>query len=296
MKKLGDGRSISWQPLVLFSHFQWVFLFSSFSFLRSALHLNQSAGRGRGDWGGGSEVVEMTYRDHDSQMASLKRNNSDKSRRETRVRSCCQRFIGSCIFLVSTDVPWDFASVLHCYHPTLAPCDHVAAHTHTHPARTHARKGPSYSTPSAAIRHLNSGAIPVRLLNATDWDEWQTSSASVSLLILLVGWLQHIWYPCRLPPRQFDPLPCPTTNTHPHRPVPFFQGNSAWLQRGDLGVPAAQRAERHAATMSPPCPRPPRVIRFLRWLATAKPSWWTGSQIVAKDHWEREGEGRGHWK
>lgn len=43
--------------------------------------------------------------------------------------------------------------------------------------------------------HLNLRSIPVGLLNTTDWDEWQTSCASISSLILLVGPFLHIWYP-----------------------------------------------------------------------------------------------------
>lgn len=78
---------------------------------------------------------------------------------------------------------------------------HTLSHRHskTHPSYTHTHS----ATPSTAIQHLNWRAIPVRVLNTTDWDEWQTSSASISPLILLVGQLSQIRYPrgycCRWP-------------------------------------------------------------------------------------------------
>lgn len=87
--------------------------------------------------------------------------------------------------------------------PMLTPHQHTQ-HTHTHAhshccapithtiRQTHTLH---FSTPSTAVQHLNLRAIPSRLLNTTDWDEWQTSSASISSLILLVGQLLHIWYP-----------------------------------------------------------------------------------------------------
>ena len=111
---------------------------------------------------------------------------------------------------MSTDVPWDVASVLHCLRPCSLPSDtYPHTHTDTGPSHTHTHThwhgpvphtGTHTATPSAAGQHLNLRAIPARLLNTTDWDEWQTSRASISPLILLVGQLAHIRYSPPTPP------------------------------------------------------------------------------------------------
>lgn len=122
---------------------------------------------------------------------------------------------------------------------------HGWAATHT---RTRTRRL-SYSTPSAAIRHLNSRAIPVRLLNTTDWDEWQTSSASVSPLILLVGVALTHLIPRRLPLLRFAPgeLAAPS-KTQIWRPG----GSACWeAYRDDVSATSSR----------------PRVTRSLRWPA-----------------------------
>lgn len=107
--------------------------------------------------------------------------------------------------------------------PTPPP---IPTHTHTH-ASAHT------STPSTILQYLNLRASPVRRLNTTDWDEWPTSGASISPLILLV-WvagphLIPLWPP---------PLLLPAS------------GNLRCFQSSSSGVPTAQHAETHSATMS----------------------------------------------
>lgn len=149
------------------------------------------------------------------------------------------------------------------FHET-SPASYIAStHARSPPSRTHTyaqtRMGGrmhthtrrlSYSTPSAAIRHLNSRAIPVRLLNTTDWDEWQTSSASVSPLILLVGVALTHLIPRRLPLLRFAPGELASSSkTQIWRPG----GSACWEAYRD----------RVGATSSRP-----RVTRSLQWLAT----------------------------
>lgn len=101
MKKRADGRKhISPKNFPFFFFFDFLVRLFFFFFFSSFLLRTESKRQG-----GKQSCGNDLQRSRRSQMASLKRNNSDKSRRETRVRSRCQRFIGSCIFLVSTDVP-----------------------------------------------------------------------------------------------------------------------------------------------------------------------------------------------